>query len=94
MSRSGLNASLSANAVTRTCAQACAISVGTVTLYLRRATALGLGWPLPAELDDAALEAQLFPSAAPVRDRIALDAGAHNGDLGAVIHVRSQCRGC
>ena len=53
----------------RAVAQACAIGVGTVTLYVRRATALGLGWPLPAALDDAMLEARLFPRAAPVRDR-------------------------
>ena len=56
-------------------AQACSIGVGTVTLYLRRAAALGLGWPVPAALDDAALEARLFPRAAPVRDRIRPDCG-------------------
>jgi transposase len=57
----------------RAVAQACAIGVGTVTLYLRRAAAMGLGWPLPAELDDAALEARLFPRAAPARGRIRPD---------------------
>ena len=41
----------------RAIAQACAIGVGTVTLYLKRTAQQGLGWPLPAELDDAALEA-------------------------------------
>ena len=50
-------------------ARACSIGVGTVTLYLQRAAQRGLGWPLPAELDDAALEARLFPRAAPHRDR-------------------------
>ena len=59
----------------RAVAQACSIGVGTVTLYLRRAAALGLGWPVPAALDDAALEARLFPRAAPVRDRIRPDCG-------------------
>ena len=44
----------------RAIAQACAIGVGTVTLYLQRTSQLGLGWPLPAALDDAALEARLF----------------------------------
>ena len=37
--------------------------------YLRRAVRRGLGWPLPAELDDAALEARLFPRAAPAAGR-------------------------
>ncbi len=42
-----------------------AVSVGiarsTVYEYLARADAAGITWPLPAELDDAALEAKLFP---------------------------------
>ena len=50
-------------------AQACAVGVGTVNRYLRRAAERGLGWPLPAELDDAALEARLFPRAAPAAGR-------------------------
>ena len=53
----------------RAIAQACSIGVGTVTLYLQRTARLGVGWPLPAELDDATLEAQLFSRAAPVRHR-------------------------
>ena len=57
----------------REVAHACSIGVGTVTLYLQRAARLGLGWPLPAELDDAALDARLFPRAAPRRDRVAPD---------------------
>jgi hypothetical protein len=36
----------------------------TVKDYLRRAEAAGLKWPLPADMDDAALEAQLFVSSA------------------------------
>ena len=44
----------------RAIAQACAIGVGTVSLYLQRIAQQGLGWPLPTELDDAALEARLF----------------------------------
>ena len=35
----------------------------TVAEYLRRAEVAGLFWPLPAELTDAALEAQLFTAA-------------------------------
>ena len=57
----------------RAIAQACAIGVGTVSLYLRRAALGGLGWPPPVELDDAALEARLFPPAAPVHDRVQPD---------------------
>ena len=57
----------------RAIAQACAIGVGTVTLYLKRTAQQGLGWPLPAELDDAELEAQLFPRPVPVRDRVRPD---------------------
>lgn len=34
----------------------------TVQEYLSRAKAAGLSWPLPEDLDDEALEAQLFPS--------------------------------
>ena len=56
---------LSHQAVTR----ACAVGVGTVNRYLRRAAQCGLGWPLPAELDDAALEARLFRRPAPVPNR-------------------------
>ena len=52
----------------RAVAHACAIGVGTVTLYLQRATDCGVGWPVPTELDDTALEARLFPRAAPVGD--------------------------
>ena len=44
----------------RAIAQACAIGLGTVTAYLQRAAAAGVTWPVPAELDDVALEARLF----------------------------------
>ena len=47
--------------------------MGTVSLYLQRTAQRGLGWPLPAELDDAAIEARLFARAAPVHDRIQPD---------------------
>jgi len=48
----------------RAIAQACAVGLGTVTTYLQRATAAGLTWPLPDDLDDTALEARLFRRAA------------------------------
>lgn len=53
----------------RAIAQACVIGLGTVTTYLQRATAAGLTWPLPDDLDDATLEARVFarPAAARVR---------------------------
>src|ERR1019366_4800070 len=44
----------------RAIAQACAVGLGTVSAYLARATAAGVMWPLPADLDDGALEARLF----------------------------------
>jgi transposase len=45
----------------RQIARSCAINHSTVADYLRRAKASGLGcWPLP-EMDEAALEARLFP---------------------------------
>ena len=45
----------------RAIARACSVGVGTVSEYVGRAKRAGLTWPLPAELDDAALEAKLFP---------------------------------
>jgi transposase len=36
------------------------VAPSTVRLTLKRLAAAGLGWPLPAEMTDAALEAQLF----------------------------------
>src|SRR2546421_77787 len=41
----------------------------TVGDHVRRARAAGLSWPLPDDLDDDALEARLFASAAPPADR-------------------------
>ena len=53
----------------REIARACVIGAGTVSRYLQNTAERGLGWPLPAELDDAALEARLFPRAAPAAGR-------------------------
>jgi transposase len=44
----------------RAIGQACGLGLGTVSTYLQRAAAGGLTWPLPDDLDDAALEARLF----------------------------------
>src|ERR1700674_1782585 len=59
----------------RAVAQACAMGLGTVTGYLQRARAVGLSWPLPADLDDAALEARLFarPAVPSARERVVPD---------------------
>ncbi|MGH8996118.1 MAG: IS21 family transposase [Acidimicrobiales bacterium] len=46
----------------RQIASSLGIGRATVADYLRRAVAAGLGWPLPDDMDDAALEAALFPS--------------------------------
>ncbi len=44
----------------RAIARACGVGAGTVSEYLQRARQAGLIWPLPEDLDDAALEARLF----------------------------------
>jgi len=54
----------------RQIARSCSINHNTVCDYVRRATAAGLDrWPLPADLDDAAIETRLFP---PNRTRAAV----------------------
>ena len=45
----------------RAAARSLGLGQGTVSSYLRRARAVGLVWPLPEDLDDARLEALLFP---------------------------------
>jgi transposase len=49
----------------REISSSCGIGRGTVSDYLQRARAAGLGWPLPGDLTDTALEHQLFPSSTP-----------------------------
>lgn len=51
---------------TRQIAKSCDIARSTVKEYLERAEKAGLSWPLPAELDDAALENFLFPQTHPI----------------------------
>ena len=46
-------------------AAATGMSKGAVTKYVQRALQKGLGWPLPADLDEAALEGLLFRQPAP-----------------------------
>jgi hypothetical protein len=57
----------------RAIAGACGVGVGTVSEYVRRAGRAGLSWPLPPELDEAALEARMFAAPAPGRERVAPD---------------------
>jgi hypothetical protein len=74
----------------RAVARACSLGVGTVTLYLQRATDRGVSWPVPGELDDAALEARLFPRAAPLRDRVRPECAEIHGELtrvGVTLHL-------
>ena len=58
-------------------AAATRVSKGAVTGYLQRARAAGLTWPLPQPMDDAQLEALLFPRAAPLVERRAAPDLAH-----------------
>ena len=44
-------------------ARALNISKGVVAKYLRLAADAGLGWPLPEDLDDTALERRLYQQA-------------------------------
>jgi len=45
----------------RAIARSCTLSPSTVSDYLGRAKVANIGWPLPAEMDDEALERALFP---------------------------------
>ena len=57
--RMKLEAGMSERAISRSLS----LSNGAVNGYLKRARAAALGWPLPGDLDDAALEQLLFPPA-------------------------------
>lgn len=54
---------------TRAIARCVNASPATVGDYVRRAKKAGLSWPLPAELDDTALQQRLFPPAKPKGSR-------------------------
>ena len=74
----------------RRIAQACGMGVGTVSEYVERARRAGVSWPLPAELDDAALEARLFPAAPTSRERVLPDLSAIHQELkgvGVTLHL-------
>ena len=75
----------------RAIARACGVGVGTVSEYVRRAARAGLEWPLPEELDEAALEARLFPRAGPgSRERVAPEVERIHQELkrvGVTLHL-------
>ena len=52
-----------------------ALGMGRTTVgdYLRRLALVGIGWPVPEELDDAALEARLFEQPGAKGDRVEPD---------------------
>ncbi len=49
----------------REISQACSLPKSTVSDYVKRAKQAGLSWPLPEDLDDDALESQLFGALTP-----------------------------
>ncbi len=74
----------------RAIARACGVGAGTVSEYLQRAQRAGLGWPLPAELDDTALEARLFQAPAPAAGRAVPDYSSVHQELkrvGVTLHL-------
>jgi len=52
-------------------AAATGVSKGAISNYVQRAIRKSLGWPLPEDLDEHALEALLFPQVAPPREEYA-----------------------
>lgn len=75
-----------AGASQRRIAKSLGLSRDVVSDYLIRATAAGLAWPLPPELDDAQLEALLFPP-------LAVKAGRKPEPDWAVIHQEMKRKG-
>lgn len=75
-----------AGASQRRIAKSIGLSRDVVSDYLIRATAAGLTWPLPPELDDAQLEARLFPP-------LAVKAGRKPEPDWAVIHQEMKRKG-
>lgn len=75
-----------ARASQRRIAKSLGLSRDVVSDYLIRATAAGLAWPLPPELDDAQLEARLFPP-------LAVKTGRKPEPDWAVIHQEMKRKG-
>ena len=53
----------------REIARACSISQGAVHNYLKKATAAGMGWPLPEGWDEKRIEETLFGDRHPIERR-------------------------
>jgi len=76
----------------RAIARACGIGLGTVSEYVQRASEAGLSWPLPADLEDVALERRLFTPREPGRERIAPDVAHLHRELkrqGVTLHLQA-----
>lgn len=71
----------------RQIAQSLGLSRPTVANYIQRAQAAGLSWPLPDGLDEAALEARLFPPPTPK------GAVAHLAPDWAIVHQELKRKG-
>jgi transposase len=75
----------------RAIARACSVGVGTVSLYVTRAREAGLAWPLPEEMDEAALEARLVrPPRSPTGPRPQPDVARIHRELkrqGVTLHL-------
>jgi transposase len=73
----------------RQIAPSVAAGKSTVYGYLARADAAGIGWPLPKGMDEAALQAKLFPPAAGrlVGPRLAPDWSQVHKELKSKRHV-------
>ena len=65
----------------RAIARSCGVGVGTVSEYVSRARQAGLGWPLPPDLDDRTLEAELFAAPEPNRERVPPDVALIHQEL-------------
>ena len=74
---------------TRRISLATGVGKTTVIEYLRRATTAGLSWPLPAGLDEAALERLLFPPLPPAKDALTVRKG---GALGVRVEAGDDVR--
>jgi len=65
----------------RSIARSLHIAVGTVSEYLAKAKERGLSWPLPEELSEGELEAQLFPRPPSSRERARPDFASIHEEL-------------
>src|SRR5262245_25476426 len=77
----------------RAIARACGIGVGTVGTYCHRAQQAGVTWPVPAEWDDAQLEARLCWR---VTDIVGCPGPCPTwpGSIGSSSSRGSRCSGC